>query len=270
MYRTSWALAPTNLFTFDYRSIQVLDHPLAPGRTSAIEEGPWHYGADYIAVYFKGEQRLLKNLVPSPFVVDDGMCVAYICEIVSVSDASRDMVATRPDRTLYNEAALGVKCSYKGRPGVYYPVMWVTTEWSLLRGLLNGYQKRLADRISLTKLHPLNPGLGPVAPGTEFGGFCVKGPDPTLSISVKVIRQGSPSDLVSFGTTFGMRMYPSTHESQTGVDEPVEILKSNSKVSDVWVGTGSLKTSIEVGDVHPISAASYKSGFTISGSKVLT
>jgi len=31
------------------------DHPLVPGSSPAIEEGPWHYGADYITVYFRGE-----------------------------------------------------------------------------------------------------------------------------------------------------------------------------------------------------------------------
>jgi hypothetical protein len=248
----------------------LLDHPLVPGESSAIEKGPWHYGADYIAVYFKGGKGSLGNLVPPPFVVDDGTCIAYVCEIVSISDDGRDMIATRPDRTLYNECAVGVKCRFKDRPGVYYPVMWVTTEWSLLRGLLNGYQKRLADKISLTKLHPLNPGLGPVAEGTEFGGFCVKGPEQALSLSVTVQKQGSASDLPSFGTTFGMRRFPKTHDSQGSVDEPVEILKSNSKVSDVWVGTGSVKTKLGVGEIHPISGAVYKSGFTISGSKVLS
>ncbi|HKT21661.1 MAG TPA: acetoacetate decarboxylase family protein, partial [Nitrososphaerales archaeon] len=188
----------------------MLDHPLVPGRTSAIEKGPWHYGADYIAVYFRAEKESLSGLVPSPFEVDDGTCLAYVCEIVSVGDAGRNMVAKRPDRTVYNEAAVGVKCRFKDKPGVYYPVMWVTTEWSLLRGLLNGYQKRLADAISMTKLHPLNPGLGPIAPGTEFGAFCVKGPSRVLSLKVTVENQGSPSDLMSFGSTFGMRRFPQT------------------------------------------------------------
>lgn len=248
----------------------MLDHPLVPGETSAIEEGPWHYGADYVAVYFKGERRFLRDLVPSPFVVGDGTCIAYVCEIVSVSDTSRDLAATRPDRTLYNECAVGVTCKYKDRQGVFYPIMWVTTEWSLLRGLLNGYQKRLADRISLTKLHPLNPGLRPIGRGAEFGGFCVKGPGQLLSLSVNVRKQGSASDLPSLGTTFGMRRFPKTHVSQGSVSEPVEILKSNSKVSDVWIGTGSVKTTLGVGEVRPLSGAVYKSGFTISGSKVLT
>ncbi|HKT22181.1 MAG TPA: acetoacetate decarboxylase family protein [Nitrososphaerales archaeon] len=246
----------------------MLDHPLVPGETSAIEKGPWHYGADYVAVYFRGKKDALQGLVPRPFEVEeDPVCIAYVCEIVSVADAARQMVAERPDRTLYNEAAIGVKCRFKDKAGVFYPVMWVTTEWSLLRGLLNGYQKRLADRISMTKLHPLNPGLGPVSPGMELGGFCVKGTGTVLSLRVKLQKQGSTSDLVSFGPTYGMRKFPRTDSSQGLVDEPVEILKSNSKVTDVWTGSGSLKTEIDVGEIRPMSGALYKSGFTISGSR---
>jgi hypothetical protein len=247
----------------------LLDHPLAPGQTSAIERGPWHYGADYIAVYFEGEPDLLGRLLPNPFVADAGPSIAYVCEIISVGEGGEAMVASRPDRTLYQEAAIGIRCRVGERKGVFYPVMWVTTEWSLLRGILNGYQKRLADRISLTKLHPLNPGLRTIGPGEDFGGFCVKGPETTLSLRVKIEKGGEPRDLPSFGATFGMRMYPQTDPSQGKVREPVEILKSNSKVSDVWLGTGNLSTTLDLGPIRPISGAVYKSGFTISGSKVL-
>ncbi len=179
------------------------------------------------------------------------------------------MVATRPDRTIYQEAAVGVGCRFGVKKGIFYPVMWVTTEWSLLRGILNGYQKRLADRISMTKLHPLNPGLRAIEPGMEFGGFCVKGPETTLRLGVTVKRAGKPADLPTFGATFGMRKYPQTDASQGEVDEPVEILKSNSRVSDVWLGAGRLSTTLELGEVKPISGAVYRSGFTISGSRVL-
>jgi len=247
----------------------MLDHPLVPGPTSAIEKGPWHYGADYISVFFRGEPLSLKELIPPPFVVDDGTCMAYVCEIISVADSSADMVASRPDRTIYQEAAIGVRCRFKEKPGIFFPVMWVTTEWSLLRGILNGYQKRLADRISMTKLHPLNPGLKPISAGARFRGFCVKGPGQTLSLEVTVEKSGSPSDLPSFGVTYGMRRFPGTGVGQEIVNEPVEILKSNSRVSDVWIGTGSVKTKLEVGKTEPMYGAVYKSGFTISGSKAL-
>jgi hypothetical protein len=247
----------------------MLDHPLVPGPTSAVEKGPWHYGADYITVYFRGDPSQLGRLVPKPFTVEDGHCLAYVCEIISVADSGAGMVATRPDRTAYHEAAVGVKCKFKDRAGVFFPVMWVTTEWSLLRGILNGYQKRLADRISMTKLHPLNPGLKAIGRGARFGGFCVKGPDQTLSLEVSVDRPGASHDLPSFGSTFGMRRFPGTDASQEAVNEPVEILKSNSRISDVWLGGGSLKTSLEVGAIETQFGAVYRSGFTISGSKSL-
>ena len=247
----------------------MLDHPLVPGPTSAIEKGPWHYGADYVTVYFKGDPSSLGAFVPKPFVVDGGLCMAYVCDIISVSDSGAGMVSSRPDRTAYSEAALGVKCRLGDRRGVFFPVMWVTTEWSLLRGLLNGYQKRLADKISLTKLHPLNPGLKGLGPGTSFGGFCMKGSDLTLRVDVSIQKAGASSDLPSFGTTFGMRRFPSTDPSQDSVEQPVEILKSNSRVSDVWLGEGSFKTNLDVGKAEPVSGAVHRSGFTISGSKAL-
>ena len=249
--------------------VAMLNHPLVPGETSAVEIGPWHYGADYLSVYFDADASKLEKLVPPPFVVDDGSCFGYVCEIISVSDAGAGMVSSRPDRTLYQEAAIGVKCRFGDRVGVFFPVMWVSTEWSLLRGLVNGYQKRLADNISMTKLHPLNPGLKPVASGAIFSGFCVKGPEMTLRVEVKVERLGTPSDLPSFGPVFGFRKFPRTDPTQVGVDEPVEILKSNSRVSDAWLGRGSFETTLEVGTVKPKLGAVYKSGFTISGSRVL-
>jgi Acetoacetate decarboxylase (ADC) len=247
----------------------VLGHPLAPGPASAIEKGPWHYGADYIAVYFRGAPSKLAGFVPAPFAVDDGLCMAYVCEIVSVSDSGADMVNTSPDRTLYQEAAVGVRVRHGDVPGVFFPVMWVTTEWSLLRGLVNGYQKRLADRISMTRLHPLNPGLKGHTPGARFSGFCVKGQDTTMSVSVELRGPGDQSDLPSFGVTFGMRRFPKTDPSQGEVEEPVQILKSNSRVSDVWLGTGTFRSVLDLGALRPVSGAVYRSGFTISGSKVL-
>ena len=82
-------------------------------------------------------------------------------------------------------------------------------------------------------------------------------------------RPGSPQDLPSFGATFGTRRFPRTEPSQGEVDEPVEIMKSNSRTSDVWLGAGSVETTLGVGDAKAVSGAVYRSGFTISGSKPL-
>lgn len=247
----------------------MLDHPLDLSGTSAVEPGPWHYGADYVTVYFTGDKSKLERLVPAPFAPADGTCMAYVCEIISVSEDRPHMVSEEPERTIYREAAVGVKCLHGSAPGIYFPVMWVDTEWSLLRGLINGYSKRLADSIAMTKLHSLNPRLKPISEGTSFTGYCVKGNERTLQIRVEVERKGEVTDLISFGATFGIRKYPRTDSSQSKVAEAVEILKSNARFSDVWVGKGSVDLSLNVGEPEVIRGVTYKSGFTISGSKVL-
>jgi acetoacetate decarboxylase len=257
------------LYTLHPGAASVTDHPLALGGSSAVERGPWHYGADYVSVYFKGERAKLRRLVPKPYEVGDGTGVAYVCEIVSVAENAAEMVSTHPDRTLYREAALGVACVFAGRPGVFYPVMWVTTEWSLLRGLVNGYQKRLAEAIVLTRRHPLNPGLNPAGPGTTESGFCVKGGERVLSLSVTVKRRGEPDDLPSFGSTYGMRYYPASRGSRSSVSEPVEMLKSNSRASGVLLGDGKMQTVLETGKTTMTGGAVYSAGFTISGASVL-
>lgn len=245
------------------------NHPLDLSESSAVEPGPWHYGADYAAVYFTADTSKLKELVPRPFAPVDGTCMAYVCEIISVSSSRPEIASDDPDRAIYKEAALGIRCSYGATRGIYFPVMWVDTEWSLLRGLVNGYSKRLADRIVLTKLHPLNPGLKPVSEGTSFSGYCVKGSEIVLRVRVDIEKRGDAVDLVAFGPTFGIRKYPTTDSTQSGVAEAVEILKSNSRFSDVWVGSGSAVLSFDLGELRPYRGAVYRSGFTISGSKVL-
>ena len=256
-------------FTFDHSTEFLLGHPMDPGPTSAIEKGPWHYGADYVASYFEGDPSKLRDLLPVDFEVDDGRCMAYVCEIVSIPEGDPEAVATHPDRTLYHEAALGIGCRFGAVRGIFFPVMWVTTEWSLLRGLLNGYQKRLADKIYMTKLHPLNPGLKPLGPGTKLSGFCIKGLETTLSLEVTIENKGTSGDLPSFGRTFGLRMFPRTAAAQSEVREPVEILKSNAGFSDVWLGTASLETTLDVGTPKHLKGSFYRGGFTISGSKPL-
>lgn len=211
----------------------------------------------------------MASLVPPPIEVNDGQGVAYVCEIVSVSDGDPDAVARHPERTLYREAALGVGCRFGDKTGVFYPIMWVSTEWALLRGLLNGYQKRMADGIFLTRMHPLNPGLRPLGTGSRLSGFCMKGPERTLWVDVDVREKGTSVDLPRFGATFGRRAFPRTDISQGAVSEIVEIAKSDQRTAEVWIGDGTFGSSFDLGETEPVKGAVYQSGFTISGSKVL-
>ncbi len=130
----------------------------------------------------------------------------------------------------------------------------------------------MADKISLTKIHPANPLVGTVAAGTVLSGYCVASGRKVLSVKVEIERQGEKADQVSFGATYGVRRFPATDPSQKDVGELVEVLKYNNRSSDVWVGRGELafETTDQLGNTRVLRGVSYKGGFSIKGAKVLS
>ena len=240
------------------------------GIDSIVEPGPWHYGVDYLSVYFRAKPASLQKLLPRFFRIRaDGAGVAYVSEFVSVSEGTPEATFENPERTIYREAALGVACTWRGRGGVYFPVMWVDKDWSLARGWLNGYAKRLADSIVMTRLHPMNPGIKPLGKGTRLAGYCVKDGSKVLTVRFKIRGRGRSEDLVKFGATFGVRRFPSTHTSQLHVEEPVEVIRHDASAGDIWVGEGELEAP-GLDDTSTVQKGLlYRSGFSISGSSIL-
>ena len=182
------------------------------------------------------------------------------------------MLYEDPDRTMYEEAAFGIGCSYDGKPGVYFPVMWVNKDWSLVRGWLNGYAKRIADKIALTRIHPANPIVSSVGAGSVLSGYCVAYGKKALSLRVRVERQGEKADLVSFGATYGFRRFPATDPSQNKVGELVEVLRYNNRSADVWVGVGEVAFDADelIGKIRVVRGVYYKGGFSIKGAQALS
>lgn len=246
------------------------------GKASIVDEGPFHWGIDYVTVYIKGEKETLQRLLPDGLRIGDGSGIAYIGEFVSVSERNPESVYVDPAQTIYHEAAIGVACSHEGRPGLYFVFMWVDKDWSLIRGWLNGYPKKMADEIVMTKLHPLNPLTGGVKVGSQLSGYAARHGGRVFTLNVKVNQRGSADDVIRFGATYGLRLFPATDPTQTHVRELVEISRSGFKVDDVWVGNGELRLgsppSEELGLLEPLEVkygCIYRAGFTISGAKVL-
>jgi hypothetical protein len=240
------------------------------GIDSLVEPGPWHYGVDYLSVFFRANPASLQRLLPRFFKVrSDGVGVAYVSEFVSISEGKPEATFEDPERTIYKEAALGVGCSWRGKAGVYFPIMWVDKDWSLARGWLNGYAKRLADRIVMTKLHPMNPGIKPLGKGARLAGYCVKDGSKVLTVRVRIRGRGRSEDLVKFGATFGVRRLPTTHKSQLQREEPVEVIRYDASAGDIWSGEGELEAPGLDDNPTVLKGLFYKSGFSISGARVL-
>lgn len=246
------------------------------GKASIVDEGPFHWGIDYVTTYFRGEKVKLQRLLPEGLKVTDGSGLAYVGEFISVSEKSPEAVYLDPAQTVYHEAAIGLSCNHAGKSGVYFVFMWVDKDWSLIRGWLNGYPKKLADDIVMTKLHPLNPLTGGIGVGSQLSGFATRHGQRIFTVHVKVNRKGSSGDVIRFGSTYGLRLFPATDATQTAVRELVEVTKSAAVVDDIWAGDGELNFGTPLGEeldlLGPLETkygCVYRTGFTISGAKVL-
>ena len=243
-----------------------------------VQSPPYHYGADYITVYFKSDPERLQYFLPDKLKVSDGSAVAYVSDFVcTVSENDLDSPYIDPAQATYREAAIGIRCSYKGNPGVYYPFMWVDRDWSLVRGWTLGYSKKLADDIHLTRLHRLTPKVSQYGPGLKLAGYCARHGSRLISLSLEIVRKGTAKDIISSPSVYGWRYFPANAQGQNDVNELVEIQKGNSRFGDeIWFGDARLELGKspneeleKIDPIEPMYGVCYQFGFTNYGSKVL-
>ncbi len=62
-------------------------------------------------------------------------------------------------------------CSFNGKPGYFVPYIWVDNDFTLIRGFIQGFPKKLG-RIYVTRLHEMNPKIGGKKIGAKVKGIC--------------------------------------------------------------------------------------------------
>lgn len=245
------------------------------GQASLVDDSAYGWGADVLAVYFRCDPDRLQALLPGALEVADGSCMAYIGAFHSVSADRPDAMLTNPAGATYNEAALSIACTHGDKAGYFPAFVWVDREWSLVRGWLNGYPKKIGD-IAFARPHSYNPITGGLREGAVVGGVCARHGFTLVRLGLTVERVGDSGDLRSRPSTFGHRHWPALHPTQSVVSEIVEVNRTDLSVGDVWVG----EPILELGDAPDeemdwfrdreiISGVTYSYGFRIGGSQLV-
>ena len=136
--------------------------PLSPkGQCSIVDAPPWFYGGEVLHLTFKADEGKLRGLIPPPLEMGDNPSqgAVWFVEWVSASESRSDLAFINPERALYRECFVAVSCQYNGVPGSFVPYIWVDNDFTLARGFIQGFPKKLG-RIYLTRLHELTPKIG--------------------------------------------------------------------------------------------------------------
>jgi acetoacetate decarboxylase len=252
--------------------------PLSPeGRSSLLDAPPWHYGGDVMHLIFKADEKRVKALLPPPLEIgpNPGEGVVWFVEWVSASESNPDLAFINPERSIYHECIVMVGCQFEGVPGYYVPYIWVDNDFTLMRGFIQGFPKKLG-RIHITKLHELTPRVGGKKIGAKIRGICVSHEERIVEGSLDFKKQVAPADVPPF-KFYLMRHFPDyENPAKPLVHDIVVSNVANARIADAWECDASVdfmpslfEEVADLGPVEAMSGFSFQLGMTITGGKVL-
>ncbi len=252
--------------------------PLSPkGQSSVLDPPPWHYGGDILAIRFSADPKLVESFIPPPLEMGPRPGEGYVWfpDWVSVSDTRPDIGYVNPERANYHECFITLSCNFKGVPGYFVPFIWVDNDFTLVRGFVQGFPKKLGQ-IYLTRLHDLCPKLGGKQPGAKVKGILAAHGERILEGSMVFTRKATRSDLPVM-KFYLMRHFPSIeYPTRPAVHEITAGKFTNVASADIWAGDGELQffgspfeEAADLGAVKATGALYFSMGMTITGGEVL-
>lgn len=210
------------------------------GLSATVAPPPWHYSGEVLCVEYTASPEAIAALAPAGFEPEGDGSIAFVCCDWCSSSDHDPRVMDDPGRGQYLEAFLVFAGRFRDRSVSRVPHIWVTSELSLLRGLIQGFPKKLAH-IAMTRAIQHGKGGSRKAGGERFAAQ-VSGEGYRLITATLTLEQGPPQAppaavvLPPLHTRLwpGFDGKPSVHELSLGrIADP--------QVSDVWSGAASLE-----------------------------
>ena len=262
--------------------------PFSPeGRAQIVGAPPWDFGVDLFSVQFRTDPDAIRKLLPEPLELSrDEPDVAYVWfgDWQGLWEGSRDMLGVNPERTLYTECLIGVRCRYGDVEGHRVVYIWVDKDFSMTRGWFMGFPKKIGGvHMGTTNrhLHALNPSMQPCGPGSSYAAICEAHGERQVTARIKVEEKIGPDGLPKpFGTElFHTIHYPSadvTDHSKPLLHQLVQTVSSNTSFGELWKGTGEVEFHKTLFDEHAaiapkevLGAYIIPVGFRIEGTQLL-
>jgi hypothetical protein len=194
----------------------------ATGQASLLPEPPWYYSGDLLTVEYRTDPALVAALLPAPLTPaeQDPGAVALIWADWQSCGSSRAELLD-PVRAQYKEAFVVVRCTYQGRTYSRCVFIWVDKDFALLRGIHQGYPKKLGS-IHQTRPHPMHQAAPGIEAGAQFGATLAAS---DRRLAEAVITLTEPSDTNGFVNSHPMahhRWLPAIDGAGLAHDELIE------------------------------------------------
>ena len=262
--------------------------PFSPeGRAQIVGSPPWDFGVDILSFQYRTDPDEIRKLLPEPLELSrDQPDVAYVWfgDWQGLWEGNRDMLGVNPERTLYTECLIGVRCRYGDVEGHRVVYIWVDKDFSLTRGWFMGFPKKIGEvHMGTTNrhLHALNPSMQPCGPGSEYAAICAAHGERQVTAKIKVTEKITADQLPKpFGTDlFHTLHFPSADVGGAGkplLHQLVQTVSSNTSFGELWKGEGEVdyfgtqwEEHCRIAPKEMLGAYIIPVGFRIEGTRLL-
>lgn len=214
----------------------------ATGRSSLIPAPPWYYSGDMLTVEYRTDPDRVAELLPEPLRLcesDPGAVAIIWADWQSCSEGGQELLD--PVRAQYKECFVVVRCSYHGTTYSRCVYIWVDKDFALVRGLHQGYPKKLGS-IHATRPHPYGRGAPRPAAGGAFGATLAAA---DRRLAQAVVRLREPSETAGFVNGHPMahhRWLPAIErDGGLALDELIVSGSAEATAGQAWVGDAELE-----------------------------
>jgi len=152
------------------------------GQASVLPSPPWHYSGQLLTFEYRTDVAAVAAHLPAGIQLadeDPGAVALIWADWQSCGNDFAELLD--PVRAQYKEVFLVVRCKYQGETYTRCLFIWVDKDFAMLRGILQGYPKRLGS-IHMTRPAAVGKGGPRLKPGGTFGT--------TLAVNDRRIAEG--------------------------------------------------------------------------------
>jgi hypothetical protein len=218
--------------------------PRTPGGASSLVPAPpWHYVGDFLMIEFWADPEASTALLPEGLTPheDAGRMAAMFVDWQSCSDDRSELLD--PSRSQYREFVVTISARYGDREVAYCPHIWVDRDFSLYRGWIQGFPKKMGS-VGITRTFTVDAIASPgLKPGATFGASA-SAHERRLAAATVTLENTTESMSRHFALpTVNVRHFPrlqAGRHNDPAVHELVGVLSYDRTTSTIWTGSAAL------------------------------